>query len=244
MSAAPWIALQFLTRLPVTLKQMPSDEQQGRSLLWYPAVGLLLGALLWGVFTLLSTAPTLLASALLVLFWVLLTGAMHLDGLADTFDAWVGGYGDRARTLDIMKDPRSGPIGVTAIVLVLLLKYAALSALLSAGQGAALLLAPWLARAALPVLFASTAYVRPNGLGQALAQHLPRAQLPYVLLAHLLAMLLLGRVAVVALLSAGFCVWVWRAVLLRRLGGTTGDTAGALVELVECAVLVTAALVV
>ena len=60
---------------------------------------------------------------------IALTGGLHLDGLADSADAWVGGFGDRARTLEIMKDPRSGPAGVTAIVSLLLLKCAALASL-------------------------------------------------------------------------------------------------------------------
>lgn len=236
------IAVQFLTSLPVRLPGMPSPEQLGRSLLWYPVVGLLIGLLLYGLDAVLNGAPVLLHAALLLAAWVALSGALHLDGLADSADAWLGGFGDRERTLSIMKDPRSGPIAVVTLVLVLLLKFAALVALLEQQHASALLLAPWLARGLLPLLFMTTPYVRAGGLGQALAEHLPRERLPLVLALHALAMLLFGLSALV-MVVAGLLLFVWlRRRMLERLGGTTGDTAGAMVELVECAVIVLVAL--
>ncbi len=236
------IAVQFLTSLPVRLPGMPSPEQLGRSLLWYPVVGLLIGLLLYGLDALLSGAPLLLHAALLLAAWVALSGALHLDGLADSADAWLGGFGDRERTLSIMKDPRSGPIAVVTLALVLLLKFAALVALLEQQHASALLLAPWLARGLLPLLFMTTPYVRAGGLGQALAEHLPRQRLPLVLAMHALAMLLFGLSALV-MVAAGLLIFAWlRRRMIARLGGTTGDTAGAMVELVECAAIVLVAL--
>lgn len=236
------IAVQFLTSLPVRLPGMPSPEELGRSLLWYPVVGLLIGLLLYGLDALLGGAPLLLHAALILAAWVALSGALHLDGLADSADAWLGGFGDRERTLSIMKDPRSGPIAVVAVVLVLLLKFAALVALIEQQQSSALLLAPWLARGLLPLLFMTTPYVRTGGLGQALAEHLPRQQLPLVLALHALAILLFGFSAL-AMVVGGLLLFVWlRRRMIARLGGTTGDTAGALVELVECAAIVLVAL--
>lgn len=103
-----WIALQFLSSLPVSLPGMPEPRELGRSLLFYPLVGLLFGLLLWLASLLLQGTPAPLHAALLLTLWVLLSGALHLDGLADSADAWLGGFGDRERTLQIMKDPRSG----------------------------------------------------------------------------------------------------------------------------------------
>lgn len=237
-----WIALQFLTRLPVTLAGMPTPEQIGRSLLFYPLVGLLIGLLLLAAQQLLGDSAVLLQAALLLTLWVGISGGLHLDGLADSADAWVGGFGDKQRTLAIMKDPRSGPIAVVVLVLLLVLKFAALVALLESGSGLLLLLVPWLARCLLPLLFMTTPYVRAGGLGQALAEHLPRRQLPWVLAAHAVAMLLLGWPALLALLVAGTVFFYLRVLMLKRLGGTTGDTAGALVELAECGVLLALAL--
>jgi adenosylcobinamide-GDP ribazoletransferase len=238
------IALQFLTRLPVRLPGMPAAQQVGRSLLWYPLVGLLLGGLLLALHLLLGATPALLQAAIMLAVWVGLSGGLHLDGLADTADAWIGGHGDRERTLEIMKDPRSGPIAVVLLVVVLLLKFAALAVLLEQGAWAGLLLAPWLGRALLPLLFLTTPYVRAGGLGGALAEHLPRQRLPLLLAGHGLAMLLLGGSALVALAAAALVFWLLRRALVARLGGTTGDTAGALVELAECAVLLGLALLV
>lgn len=235
------IALQFLTRLPIRLPRMPTPEESGRSLLWYPLVGLLIGALLLLAHSMLNGVSLGLHAALLLSLWVWLSGGLHLDGLADTADAWVGGYGDRERTLAIMKDPACGPVGVITLVLLLLLKWAALVALLEAGHWPMLLLAPWLGRCVLPLLLFTTTYVRPGGMGQVLVEHLPRRNLPAVLVLHVLAMLLFGWSALLGVGVALMVLLLVRHYLRQRLGGTTGDTAGALVELVEGAVLVVAA---
>lgn len=238
-----WIALQFLSSLPIRLPGMPTPEELGRSLLFYPLVGLLFGVILWALNLALAGAPLLLHAALLLTVWVLLSGALHLDGLADSADAWLGGFGDRERTLTIMKDPRSGPIAVVTLVLVLLLKFAALLALIEQKQGMALIVVPLIGRAALLGLFLTTAYVRAGGLGQALADHLPRKTGWQVLaLSAAACVVIAGLNAVVALLLA-VVVFIWlRHLMVRRLGGTTGDTAGALLELLEMSVLVGLAL--
>ncbi|MCP1457427.1 adenosylcobinamide-GDP ribazoletransferase [Pseudomonas kilonensis] len=234
-----WIALQFLSSLPVRLPGMPEPEQLGRSLLFYPVVGLLFGVLLWLFNALLLGTPLLLHAALLLSVWVLLSGGLHLDGLADSADAWLGGFGDRERTLLIMKDPRSGPIAVITLVLVLLLKFTALLALIEQGQTLTLIVVPVLGRAALLGLFLTTPYVRAGGLGQALADHLPRRAGWQVLwVCALGGVLVAGWAGVVALLVASAVFIGLRQMMLRRLGGCTGDTAGALLELLEMAMLV------
>ncbi|WP_202371126.1 adenosylcobinamide-GDP ribazoletransferase [Pseudomonas sp. MWU318] len=239
-----WIALQFLSSLPIRLPGMPEPEQLGRSLLFYPLVGLLFGVILWVLNLAFAGAPLLLHAALLLTVWVLLSGALHLDGLADSADAWLGGFGDRERTLTIMKDPRSGPIAVVTLVLVLLLKFCALLALIEQGNAVMLIIVPLLGRAALLGLFLTTPYVRAGGLGQALADHLPRRAGWWVLGASALACLLIAGVKAIAALAVALVGFVWlRRVMMRRLGGTTGDTAGALLELLEMVVLVGVVLV-
>lgn len=238
-----WIALQFLSSLPIRLPGMPTPEELGRSLLFYPLVGLLFGAMLWGLNGLLLGTPLLLHAALLLSVWVVLSGALHLDGLADSADAWLGGYGDRERTLTIMKDPRSGPIAVVTLVLVLLLKFAALLALIEQQHSVVLIIVPLISRSALLGLFLTTPYVRPGGLGQALADHLPRLAGKQVLVISAVACVLMAGLSGVWALVLATVLFVWlRQVMVRRLGGTTGDTAGALLELLEVAVLVGQAL--
>lgn len=238
-----WIALQFLSSLPVRLPGMPEPAELGRSLLFYPAVGALFGLLLMGLNMLLDGIAPMLHAALLLSAWVLLSGALHLDGLADSADAWLGGFGDRERTLKIMKDPRSGPIAVVTLVLVLLLKFAAILALLDHQAAIGLLLAPVLARAAMLGLFLNTPYVRAGGLGQALADHLPPRAAQRVLFTSAVVCLFLGGVAGLwAVVISVACFFWLRHLMVRRLGGTTGDTAGAMLELLELAVLLTLAL--
>lgn len=237
------IALQFLTILPVRIQGPLADKAIGHSLLYYPLVGLIIGVLLstcgWG----LGDAPALVAAALLLTVWVLLTGALHLDGLADSADAWIGGLGDRDKTLAIMKDPYCGPAAVVALVLVLLIKFTTLQHLITTERWEVLLLAPVLGRTLLVLLFLSTPYVRSHGLGTLLAEHLPRFACRVVILVTLMVALLFIDSAGFWLLVTLFGVFfVLRSLMLRRIGGTTGDTAGALVEITEAAVLLTAVL--
>lgn len=229
------VAIGFLTRLPVPTHVFGDRQAQARSLAWYPLVGVILGLLLWGLATWLHGAPPLLSAALLLLCWVALTGALHLDGLADSADAWIGGMGDRERTLAIMKDPRCGPAGVIALLLLLLLKFAALASL-SPAHGAALLLAPLLARMALPALFLWLPYVRRDGLGGALVDA-PRAACVIAIVLGAALCLVFGWRGLLALLLALAVFALWARACMRRLGGFTGDTAGALAEMVEVAVL-------
>ena len=227
------IALQFLTTLRIQLKEMPTAQQNANSILFYPVVGLIIGLILYVVALLLSGLATVLLSSLLLVLWIWLTGGLHLDGLADTADAWVGGFGDKERTLKIMKDPSCGPIGVLSLIIVCVLKWAALYVLLEAEAALALLLFPLLARTIPLALFVSTPYLRSNGLGSSIAAHLPKRRVYWVIglslsftFSYLGIGLLVGLAWVVTLLYL-------RSKFLQRLGGITGDTIGASIEIVE-----------
>lgn len=232
------IAIQFLTRLPVWLTAQPSEKDLGYSLLFYPLVGLIIGFILIGLGWLLNSTPPLVTAALLVTSWILLTGGLHLDGLADSADAWIGGMGDQIKTLAIMKDPNCGPAGVVAIVLIILLKIVALYTLVIVGEWIPLLLAITLARTLLPLLFLTTPYVRNNGLGSSLAANQPRRWSIFIIAAVFLLMFLLTDTRYLLLaLTAIITFLLLRNMMFHRLGGTTGDTAGALVEITETTVL-------
>lgn len=239
------IALQFLTVLPIRSKEPPGADATGRSVAYYPLVGLLLGVLLATLAWALRDAAEHVAAALLLAVWVAMTGALHLDGLADSADAWIGGFGDRDRTLAIMKDPYCGPAAVVTLVLVLLIKFTALAHLILNEHWAILALAPILGRTTLVFLFLTTPYVRPHGLGSLLANHLPRRACWVVACVTLTVVPLIAGLAVIWLLLAAGCIFlILRRFMLQRLGGTTGDTAGALVEITEAVVLLTAALMI
>ena len=234
----PLVALQFLTRIPVHLREPASDADVGASMAWYPLVGLVVGAVLALVAWLAADVAPLLRAALVLAVWVALSGGLHLDGLADSADAWVGGGASAERTLEIMKDPRSGPIAVVLLVVMLLLKFAALASL-PRDAWPWLIAAPVLGRAALPLLFVSTRYVRAGGLGSVLAQHLSHGAC--VAAVALTAAAVWLWVAFSPLAAAAIVFVVWRRAMVRRIGGCTGDTAGAMVELVETAVIVASA---
>lgn len=234
-----WIALQFLTCIPVprVTGYGEDDRAHGRAVLFYPLVGLMLGALLSGVAWWLQGQPLLLGAALLLTLWVALTGALHLDGLADSADAWMGGLGDRQRTLEIMKDTCSGSIAVVAVVLVLLLKFTALVSLLETRPLEYLLFVPLLARTAVVVLLLVTPYVRSDGIASRWAGSIPEAQAWLVVLVATVSVLLLSWRGVVLLWITLLGLMLLRWLMMRRLGGMTGDTAGATIELLELAVL-------
>lgn len=234
------VALGFLTRIPVPASAFADARARRNALAWYPLVGLLIGALLAGAHALLATQPPLLQAALLLALWVGITGAMHLDGLADSADAWVGGMGDRQKTLAIMKDPRSGPVAVVAVVMVLLVKFAALASLPPMAWPV-LLLAPLLARTVVVLAFVTSPYVREAGMGSAMREA-PRGAAWGALLFAGLATVVMGTPGGVAAVMAMTVFALWLHAVGKRLGGFTGDLAGALVELVEVSVLVSVVL--
>lgn len=169
-----WIALQFLTVLPIELKTIPTAQQNGRAILFYPLVGLIIGGILFLVTCIFVKLPALLLAAIVLALWIWLTGGLHLDGLADTADAWVGGFGDKLRTLQIMKDPSCGPIGVLSLVIICLLKFALVYVLIEQHQSLFLICIPILGRVVPSILFLTTPYVREKGLGRSLTDHLPK----------------------------------------------------------------------
>lgn len=237
------VALQFLTQFPVRFNSELDEQLIGRSILFYPVIGFLIGLVLAALSWLLNDTQPLVAAVLLLICWVFITGGLHLDGLADSADAWIGGMGEKERTLTIMKDPNCGPAGVIAIVLLLLLKLVTLYTLLMVGSWAILILAATLGRTILPLLFLTTPYVRPNGLGSLLAAQMPqRPTIAIIVLTTVLIPLVLGINSLWILFVIVGIFLMFRHLMLRRIGGTTGDTAGALVEITETSVLLIAVL--
>ncbi|ABI58156.1 adenosylcobinamide-GDP ribazoletransferase [Alkalilimnicola ehrlichii MLHE-1] len=236
------LALAFLTRLPVWWLGPPRREDHAASLPAYPVVGLILGILLLALYALLQwffPDQFVVQAALLVAAWALVTGLLHLDGLGDSADAWLGGHGDRLRSLEIMKDPRSGPAAVAVITLALVVKVAALAALLRLDAAlAALLIAPVLGRAAAALLIAGTPYARKQGLAGPLAEAPATRWIGLTALGALLFVTALAGWAGLAAVLGVVAVGVWaQHLMMRRLDGFTGDTAGALVEVAELAAL-------
>ena len=156
-------ALRFLTILPIPESWCGDETSLHKSPDWYPLVGLLIGLLMVIVDLFLCwLLPMPVASVLLILAMIAISGALHLDGLADSADAFFSSRG-RERMLEIMKDSSAGPMGVTAIVLVLLLKLMLLLAIPPIWRWQVILLMPLAGRCILPVISSWLPYARSNG---------------------------------------------------------------------------------
>ena len=233
------IAMQFLTRIPLPSCPVWRDEYVGKSLNYYPLVGLIIGLGLFLSAWVSNHNEPLFQAALVLGAWVLLTGGLHLDGLSDCADAWVGGLGDRERTLKIMKDPYCGPAGVTSIVLVLLIKFAALSAILATPETLSLIFIPIIARL-LPGLFViTTPCARTQGLGFTLTQHVQHKPLIYVSILCSCSLLIFAPYIAFLILFAALLTFLFiRRAAMQRLKGFTGDVLGATIEIFETTALI------
>jgi adenosylcobinamide-GDP ribazoletransferase len=229
-------ALRFLTILPVGGAIKVDPGLFIRSSMYYPLAGLVIGGLLWGFYRLALLAfPLELTAGLLIAFWVILTGALHLDGLGDTLDGFYGGKTPTDR-LRIMKDVHLGTMGIVGLFLLLTIKFVALKELLSSPPLRYwLILIPPAARWTPVFLAAFWPYARPEGgLGQDLVRDLGKKELFWAtIFAWGLAIgaagwLGLGFMTLQLLwsLSSG---WFF----FRKLGGVTGDTMGATIETSE-----------
>ncbi|MBF0455572.1 MAG: adenosylcobinamide-GDP ribazoletransferase [Magnetococcales bacterium] len=232
------LAFSLLTKIPMPMVANPPAREVGISTLYYPLVGVVIGLVLSGMAWGMDGLSLPLHSVLVLIFWVWLTGGLHLDGLADSADGWIGGMGSREKTLAIMKDPQSGPGAVVVVVLLLLLKVAALHALLAQGRGGELLwLVPLFGRFSMVFLLLTLPYVRQQGMGAVVAAHLP-ARGGWMVLTFWAALSIWwwpGGVVAWGL-GLGFLLH-FRKKVKQRLGGITGDLLGAGCELSEAVFL-------
>jgi adenosylcobinamide-GDP ribazoletransferase len=249
------MAARYLTIVPIP-GAAPSREGPGAAAAWFPVVGLAIGALLVLVdrVTTALFAP-LLAALLTVTAWKLVTGGLHLDGVADCIDGLVGR--DPAHRLAIMRDSRIGAFGAVGLILFLLLEVAAVSGIDAGMRWRALLVAPVVGRAMSPLMarmFPATLNMGApqredpqtpsSGHGAQFRAELgPMAPAVATALAFVVAIGVLGAWGVLALVLAGVLTTLIGAFMTRRLGGVSGDVHGAAVEFSELAVLLVMAAV-
>jgi adenosylcobinamide-GDP ribazoletransferase len=236
------IAISFLTRLPAGNIECTAMDV-GRAARWFPLVGALLGAIYIVAMKLLSAfLPALLTAVLIVAIDALLTGVMHLDGLADTADGFVAGR-TRDDVLRIMRDHAIGSYGASALILAIALKIAAIDAF-AANATAALLLAPVLGRWSAVFSSAIAGYARPpaDDSGKSVgapARFVGRTELIFATSTAAVATLAFRswRGAIALLITAAIAT-AWTMLCRNRIGGVTGDTLGAGIVIVECLVLI------
>lgn len=236
------LAFSMLTRLPLHPRGDVTATQLRWSVVFYPWVGLALGALLalsapW----LHAIGVSTVAGLIGVAYLALITGGLHLDGVADWFDALGGGRGDRTRMLSIMKDSHIGAHGAVALVLVLIGKWQALTTATVALHGWELALIPAISRVAIVPLVAFMAPAREQGLARSVhgAHAWPITLLALGSVCALIAWLELHRLwlPLCCALSTAVLIGLWAQ---RRIGGATGDVYGAALELAEVVALTAA----
>jgi len=233
------IAFQFLTIIPLPFGVRCEKEDLGRSTAFFPLVGFAIGGVLVGADWLISPWLTRsLCDALLITLLTLITGALHLDGLADVCDG-LAARGGRERFLAVMKDSQVGAVGAVGLVLVLLLKWQALVAVPSELKWPALLLFPALARLGQVLTMTGARHARQDGLGASIAQGTGAVTLAAAFAtAAAASWYLLGLTGMLPLAALCLLTIAGRMFFQRRLGGLTGDTIGCLSELNEILVLV------
>lgn len=225
------LATQFLTRLPTPQVRDFEPADLTRCAVWFPAVGLIIGALLVGLAWLLSSQQPMFAAMLLLALWTWVTGGLHLDGLADLADALGAAHSRPERFLEVLKDPHLGSFGVIALVTMLLAKFVMLSTL-PANTIAALLLIPAWARLG-PLVWVWCLPPLHGGMGDRFAwQRQPTAMLVWAAVLVAASVWLSPKLLFAPILIAG-----WGLFLKRRLGGQCGDALGAGIEIVEVGLL-------
>lgn len=225
------VAVQFLTRVP-TPAAVWSPARERAAVRWYPLVGALVGAVAAAV--LLGTGrvwPPVVAVLLSITAALLLTGAFHEDGLADTFDGL--GAATRAHALEVMRDSRVGTYGLLTLAIALTLKVASLSALPPPLAAAALVAGHGLGRLSAVLVIATSTYARDEGTGKFTAPGVSRASLLVAVATGTALLPLLGPQALAGLLGLAGGHVAARLVFERRLGGYTGDCLGATQQLSE-----------
>jgi adenosylcobinamide-GDP ribazoletransferase len=229
-----FIALQFLTIIPLPFKVRFENKDLGRAMALFPLAGLTLGFLLVGCNALLEPyLPRPVADLLLILVITVVTGALHLDGLADVCDG-LAARGGRERFLEVMKDSRVGAVGVVGLVIGLLLKYQALLHIPLAYKSEALLLFPLLARFSQVQMAVGARNAREEGLGSLFIQGAGLWQFAAAEIITLIsAWLLFGVRGIACCLISFVATWLLKIWFQRRLGGITGDVIGCASELNE-----------
>jgi adenosylcobinamide-GDP ribazoletransferase len=222
------LAIGFLTRLPIPSFASNTDDFAA-TIRWYPVVGLIVGALVAGAGWMGALIDPWVGALAALACWVMVTGALHLDGLADVSDGIGAAHGNRDRLLAVMADPQVGSFGVVAIVLQLLAKLVLLHAL--SGDWMALVLVPFAARIG-PLAWARWLPALKPGLGASVARAVRKRDI--LGWALVLAGACVGVPALIAAPVLMLAVGLW---FRSRLGGVTGDAHGAGIEVVETGLL-------
>ena len=229
-----FIAIQFLTRLPVPRSLNSSESDIGKAAAFFPLVGVIVGGGAALVFVVLQRVLPLPASVFFaIVFAAFITNGFHEDGLADSFDGFGGGW-TKDRVLEIMRDSRIGTYGTLALIFVMLGKFIFLSSLPSGQVWRWLIVAHTASRWAILPLCAWLPYARTEGQGKLVAKQVGNLEILIGTVTLLLVLILLPRqAALVALLATSLVTLLSGLYFRARIQGITGDCLGATNQLTE-----------
>lgn len=237
------LLFRFMTRLPIGFDPKFDSDELGKGMRFFPVVGMVIGLVLFAAFWLLGYviySPMVMA-VLLVIIEVILTGGLHLDGLADTFDG-IFSYRSKQKMLDIMKDSRLGTNGGLVLILYFFLKVALLVEASNSSpviMPIMLLLSPVIARLNSVVNCGSAPYARATGMGKTFVDHTDGLA---VLIATIITAIFVGEAAYLFAIPYEILIvipvvmilgYLFAKLMTRKIGGITGDTLGAVVEISE-----------
>jgi adenosylcobinamide-GDP ribazoletransferase len=231
------IALQFLTILPVQIKSRLSPWEIGHSLVYFPIVGALIGCILALSLFILQSWPPLITSALLLIILIVITGAVHLEGFADTCDGFYAG-GSKEKILEIMRDSHIGAIGAIGLICLMLLKFTLFVHIVQEGRWQWLIMMAAFARWAQGLACFVSDYARREGKAKYFIKY-ARGEGLFIagLFTLFIFLLLVGLKAVAIFGLALLAVFLFINYVKRKIGGMSGDTIGAASELAEIGVL-------
>ncbi|MBF0431399.1 MAG: adenosylcobinamide-GDP ribazoletransferase [Fibrobacteria bacterium] len=238
-------ALSFLTILPVPHKWCGEEEVFSRSVMFYPLVGFFLGLITAVVDAgLCMVLPTTISSVIVVMLLIWYSGGLHLDGLADSFDGFFSSR-PREEMLNIMRDSRVGAMGVIAIVFLILLKVIALSSIPPQLRWKVLILVPLAGRCSLLFHWRFLSYVRSGG-GLATSFHQVHIKSGFIIalifFVSIAWVLVAGKGLIMSLCLMG-AVALFSFYCKKKIGGMSGDTLGAVCEISEAVIMITAVMV-
>ena len=236
------IGLQFLTRIQVVKQTVWTEEDFGKSVRYFPLVGLVLGLLYgflawlltWGLEDIVGISiPEHFRAAILAVVPFLATGGIHCDGFMDTVDGIFSGR-ERDRMLEIMKDSRTGSFGVVAFGILLLMQYSLLLDMPKENLTWALLVMPVVGRLMMTGAISLFPYARPDGMGKAFGKYATSKNYIFIVIYTLLLLAILDGWFSLAAVAAGYVfLYLFGRYVTKLLGGLTGDVYGAVCTLTE-----------
>lgn len=228
-----FIGLQFLTRLRLVTQTEWKVEDFGKSVMYFPLVGAVIGLFLVLLYFLLHPYMNIqLLAAILVAGEFLFTGGLHADGFMDTCDGLFSGR-DREKKLEIMKDSRVGSNGVVGFVFLTLLKWQLLASIPAAYMYPVLIAMPWLGRYSLVLSIRRFPYARKEGMGKAFAEYSPSNTFLGATILTCLPVIAWGSIYIGFTILSLVFNHILNSYVTKHLGGVTGDTYGFVTELTE-----------